>query len=76
MPTLNAALAALDTLTKADITEVKAVKNPPKPLKVVMESVCMMKQIKPNRIPDPNKPGQRLTTFGDQLKICWQTPSS
>lgn len=50
MPTLNAALAALDTLTKADITEVKAMKNPPKPVKVVMESVCMMKQVAANNI--------------------------
>lgn len=47
MPTLNAALAALDTLTKQDITEVKAMKNPPKPVKVVMESMCIMNQVPP-----------------------------
>lgn len=42
---LEAALAALDTLTKADITEVKAMKNPPGPVKVVMEACCIMKDV-------------------------------
>lgn len=43
---LKAALAALDTLTKADITEVKAMKNPPKPVKIVMEACCIMKDVR------------------------------
>lgn len=42
---LNAALAALDTLTKADITEVKAMKNPPAAVKLVMEACCIMKGV-------------------------------
>jgi dynein heavy chain, axonemal len=29
MPMLEAALSALDTLTKADMTELKSMKNPP-----------------------------------------------
>jgi len=45
MPMLNAALAALDTLTKADITEVKAMKNPPAAVKLVMEACCIMKGV-------------------------------
>ncbi|OAE31694.1 hypothetical protein AXG93_3384s1680 [Marchantia polymorpha subsp. ruderalis] len=63
LPALNAALAALDTLTKADITEVKAMKNPPKPVKLVMEAVCIMKEIKPKRIPDPKKPGDKINDY-------------
>ncbi|KAG6554407.1 hypothetical protein Mapa_004324 [Marchantia paleacea] len=63
LPALNAALAALDTLTKADITEVKAMKNPPKPVKLVMEAVCIMKEIKPKRIPDPKKPGNKINDY-------------
>lgn len=43
---LEAALAALDTLTKADITEVKSMKNPPKPVKIVMEACCIMKDVR------------------------------
>lgn len=43
MPILNAALAALNTLTPADISEVKTMKNPPKGIKIVMEAVCILK---------------------------------
>lgn len=43
MPILNAALAALNTLTPADITFVKTMKNPPKGIKLVMEAVCILK---------------------------------
>lgn len=42
---LEAALSALDTLTKSDITEVKAMKNPPKAVKIVMEACCIMKDV-------------------------------
>ena len=43
---LEAALSALDTLTKSDITEVKAMKNPPAPVKLVMEACCIMKGVR------------------------------
>lgn len=43
MPILNAALTALNTLTPADITIVKTMKNPPKGVKLVMEAVCILK---------------------------------
>ena len=46
---LNAALAALDTLTKNDITEVKAMKNPPVAVKLVMEACCIMKGVNSNK---------------------------
>jgi len=51
-PALNAALAALNTLTPNDITNVKSMKNPPKPVKLVMEAVCVIKDVKPDKIPD------------------------
>ncbi|GFH10423.1 flagellar inner arm dynein heavy chain, partial [Haematococcus lacustris] len=47
MPLLEAALKALDTLTKNDITEVKGMKSPPAGVKLVLEAVCIMKGIKP-----------------------------
>lgn len=34
---------ALDTLTKNDISEVKGMKAPPGPVKLVMEAVCILK---------------------------------
>lgn len=52
-PALNAALAALNTLTSNDITFVKSMKNPPKPVKLVMEAICIIKDVKPEKVPDP-----------------------
>lgn len=52
-PALNAALAALNTLTPTDITFVKSMNNPPKTVKLVMEAVCILKDLKPEKIPDP-----------------------
>lgn len=43
MPILNRANAALNTLTPADIAVVKTMKNPPAGVKLVMESVCILK---------------------------------
>jgi dynein heavy chain len=49
MPLLEAALKALDTLTKNDITEVKGMKSPPSGVKLVLEAVCIMRNVKPVR---------------------------
>ncbi|KAG6586643.1 Dynein heavy chain [Phytophthora cinnamomi] len=42
LPALNAAVAALDSLDKKDIAEVKGFVKPPQAVQVVMESVCIM----------------------------------
>lgn len=57
MPALEAALSALDTLNPSDISLVKSMQNPPGPVKLVMESICVMKGAKPERKPDPNGSG-------------------
>ena len=44
----------------SDISEVKAMKNPPAGVKLVMASVCVMKGIPPEKIPDPAGTGQRV----------------
>ncbi len=49
MPALNDALKALDTLTSKDISEVKAMKNPPGPVKTVLRAVAILKGLKPVR---------------------------
>jgi hypothetical protein len=41
---------ALDTLTKSDISEVKSMKSPPAVVKLVMEAVCIMLQVKPKKV--------------------------
>ncbi|PVD24358.1 hypothetical protein C0Q70_14839 [Pomacea canaliculata] len=63
LPALEAALAALNTLKPADITIVKSMKNPPAGVKLVMAAVCVMKDIKPEKINDPDKPGQKIMDY-------------
>ncbi|XP_063227776.1 dynein axonemal heavy chain 12 isoform X3 [Bacillus rossius redtenbacheri] len=53
-PLLDAAVAALATLTPADITLVKSMKRPPEAVKVVLAAVCILKDLKPDRISDPS----------------------
>ena len=47
----------------ADITIVKSMKNPPSGVKIVMSAVCVMKDIKPDKINDPDKPGQKILDY-------------
>ncbi|XP_022099330.1 dynein heavy chain 3, axonemal-like isoform X3 [Acanthaster planci] len=49
IPALNAAIKALDTLKQPDITIVKAMQNPPQGIKLVMEAICIMKNVKPEK---------------------------
>lgn len=50
-------------LQPADITIVKSMKNPPSGVKIVMSAVCVMKDIKPDKINDPDKPGQKILDY-------------
>ncbi|XP_018345947.1 PREDICTED: dynein heavy chain 7, axonemal-like [Trachymyrmex septentrionalis] len=63
MPILNRAQAALDTLTLADIAIVKAMKHPPYGVKLIVESVCVLKQIKPEKV---------QTKEGTQIDDYWR----
>jgi hypothetical protein len=56
---LTEALKALDTLKPADIVLVKSMKNPPPAVKLVMAAVCVMKQIKPEKVTDSD--GKKVT---------------
>ncbi|OUM67642.1 hypothetical protein PIROE2DRAFT_4933 [Piromyces sp. E2] len=70
LPALEAALEALDTLKPADITLVKSMKNPPSAVKLVMEAICIMKDIKPARIKDPSGSGKMIEDYwGPALKM-------
>lgn len=63
LPALEAALNALKTLKPADITIVKSMKNPPAGVKLVMSAVCVMKDIKPEKINDPSGSGQKILDY-------------
>ncbi|XP_057310450.1 dynein axonemal heavy chain 3-like isoform X2 [Hydractinia symbiolongicarpus] len=70
IPALEAAVSALNTLKPSDISQVKAMKNPPGIVKLVMEAVCIMKSIKPERKPDPSGSGKMIEDYwGPSQKI-------
>ncbi|XP_026726846.1 dynein heavy chain 7, axonemal [Trichoplusia ni] len=69
MPILNAALAALDTLTPQDITFIKTMKSPPRGIRIVMEAVCILKDVKPDKIPNPSGVGTVEDYWGPSKKI-------
>ncbi|KAK9812825.1 hypothetical protein WJX72_004356 [[Myrmecia] bisecta] len=64
LPMLADAIKALETLTKNDITEVKGMKSPPAGVKLVLEAVCILKNVKPIRGKDP--------TSGKMVDDYWE----
>jgi len=58
----------------SDIAVVKAMKNPPPGVKLVMESVCVMKGIQPDRVNDPAGTGRKVSSpkkeHVDCLALC------
>lgn len=69
MPILNMALEALNTLTPADITIVKTMKSPPIGVKIVMEAVCILKDLKPDRVQAPSGMGMVEDYWGPAKKL-------
>lgn len=57
IPKLEEANAALGTLTSQDIMIVKSMKSPPMGVRIVMEGICILKDVKPERVPNPNGVG-------------------
>ncbi|CAK9814603.1 Dynein axonemal heavy chain 7 [Anthophora plagiata] len=53
MPILNAANDALNTLTPQDIQIVRSMKRPPAGVRLVMEAVCILKDVKPEKVKTP-----------------------
>uniref|UniRef100_A0A669QRL3 Dynein axonemal heavy chain 1 n=1 Tax=Phasianus colchicus TaxID=9054 RepID=A0A669QRL3_PHACC len=50
LPALDSALASLRNLKKSDVTEVRAMQRPPVGVKMVIEAVCIMKEVKPKKV--------------------------
>ena len=51
------------TVLLKDITVVKTMKNPPMGVKLVMEAVCILKGVKPDRVPDPSGSGKKIEEY-------------
>eukprot|EP00940_MAST-03C_sp_MAST-3C-sp2_P000489 g489.t1 len=63
LPALKEALAALNTLSKDDINEVRGLKKPPAGIILVMKAVCTMLEVKPAKVKDPNDPMKKVLDY-------------
>ena len=63
IPALESALKALDTIKPADIGAMKSMANPPAGVKLVMEGVWIMLEIKPDKVNDPNGGTKKVLDF-------------
>ena len=70
LPALDAAVKCLAKLDKSQIVEVKALKKPPAGVKLTLKAVCIMFQIKPAKIADPDNPTKKIDDyFGPASKM-------
>jgi dynein heavy chain len=68
MPAVEAALAGLKNLNKNDVVEVRALQRPPAGVALVMEAVCIMKQVKPKK-----KDGDKVGAVYRQLLLSFSS---
>ena len=68
MPILEAALEALKTLKKEDITELKNFKTPTDTVRLVIECMCIMLRVKPDRVQDTNDPQKKINDYWTAAK--------
>ncbi|PSN46072.1 Dynein heavy chain 1 [Blattella germanica] len=73
MPALMAAESSLKALNKGDISEVRALKRPPLGVHLVMEAICIVKDVKPNKIPG-NMPGEKILDYWEPGRNLLQNP--
>lgn len=59
----------MNTLKPADITLVKAMKNPPEGVKLVMSAVCVMLNVPADRLTDPRTGKKVLDYWGPSKRI-------
>lgn len=69
IPILEDAIQALNTLKPSDITLVKSMKNPPDTVKLVMAAVCVMKDVKPDRVTDPATGNKVMDYWGPSKRV-------
>jgi len=63
LPALEVATKALKALKLSNIQEVKALGNPPAGVKLAMEAICVMFQVKPVKKADPNNAGKKMDDY-------------
>nr|XP_061814136.1 dynein axonemal heavy chain 1-like [Nerophis lumbriciformis] len=73
LPALDAATTSLKSLNKNDVTEVRAMQRPPQGVKLVIEAVCIMRDVKPKKVPG-EKPGSKVDDYWEPGKVLLQDP--
>ncbi|XP_036957739.1 dynein heavy chain 1, axonemal isoform X2 [Acanthopagrus latus] len=73
LPALDAALASLKSLHKNNVTEVRGMQQPPHGVQLVIEAVCIMKGIKPKKIPG-EKPDTEVDDYWERGMNLLQDP--
>jgi dynein heavy chain len=68
LPALDEAVACLNKLKKADLDEGKSLGKPPGGVKLTMEAACIMFQVKPVKVNDPDNPGKKIMDYWDASK--------
>merc|ERR1719171_901956 len=63
LPALDLAVQCLRLLEKEHINEVKQLGNPPAGVRLCMEAVCVMFEVKPVKVADPNNPGKKIEDY-------------
>ncbi|XP_055954756.1 cilia and flagella-associated protein 47 [Patella vulgata] len=63
LPAVEAALSALNALPKSDIVLIRSMINPPALVKLVLESICVILGIKPERRPVEGQAGKMVEDF-------------
>jgi len=62
----DAALASLKSLNKNDVVEVRAMQRPPDGVRLVVEAVCIIKGVKPKRVP-----GEKVRVVVVVVVVCY-----
>lgn len=53
----------------ADIAVVKTMKNPPDGIKLVMAAICVMRDIKPDKVNDPAGTGKKVQSVSTRAQL-------
>lgn len=69
MPLIHEAEEALNALTPADITALRTMKSPPISVKIVMEAICILKEIKPEKVAAGSGSGTVEEYWGASKKL-------
>jgi dynein heavy chain len=74
LPALDAAVASLKSLNKSDVVEVRALMRPPPGVRLVIEAVSIMKEVKPKKVAG-EKMGTKVDDYWEPGKALLQDPT-